>query len=95
LFAGPGDHLKHCFIEHTAVAFGVGQENQNEFKESCQPLKHQFIEFIEVAFCAGQVAGNEFAVPGDLLKHSFLDFNQVAFCSGQQPEMGSVCHASQ
>ena len=52
--------LKHRFLDRSQVAFWDGQETENEFKVTCEPLKHRFLDFTQVAFWAGQEEENLF-----------------------------------
>jgi len=45
------------------VAFSVGEEANNDFKETFENLNDRFFDFIEISFWAGQEEENEFAVP--------------------------------
>jgi len=63
--------LETSFFILTQVAFWVGQDAENEFKVTCEPLKHRFFDFTEVAFWVGQEEVNESPVIGDHLKHRF------------------------
>jgi len=42
-----------------------GEDAENEFKLTCEPLKQRFLDFTQVAFRAGQEEENVFPVPGD------------------------------
>ena len=46
----PFETFKHCFYDLTQVAFWDGQEAENEFKVTCEPLKHRFSTSIKLHF---------------------------------------------
>jgi len=50
--------LKHSFLDLSQVAFWDGQDAENEFNVTCEPLKHRFLDFTEVAFWDRQDEGN-------------------------------------
>jgi len=68
------------------LAFWEGQEAENEFKVTSEPLKHPFLDLTKYAFSAGQEDENEFQVPGDHLKHRFLDLTKDEFFVCQEAE---------
>ena len=68
------------------VPFWDGQEAQNEFKVTYEPLKHRNLDYTQVAFWAVKEEGNVFQVPGDYLIHSFLVLTKVEFWACQEAE---------
>ena len=59
----PGNDLKHRFLDLTQDEFWDGQEAENEFKVTWEPLKQRYLEFTQVAFLAGPEAENKLKVP--------------------------------
>ena len=78
--------MKHRFLDLRQVAFWDGQDAENEFKVTCEPLKHRFLFFTQVAFWAIQEEGNELQVSGDHLKRFFLDLIEVEFWACEEAE---------
>jgi len=68
--------LETSFFVLTQVAFWVGQEAENEFKVTCDPLKHRFFDFTQIAFSVGQEEVNESPVIGDYFKTSLSRHHQ-------------------
>jgi len=50
------DHLNRRFVDSNKVAFPVGKEVENDFKDTFVNLKQLFFDFIQNAFWAGQEA---------------------------------------
>ena len=67
--------LEHRFFDLTQVAFTVGQDAENEFKLTCEPLKHRFLDLNQVAFWDGPEFENEFKMPCAPLKHRILGWS--------------------
>ena len=51
---------RHRFLELTQVAFCFGQEAENEFKVTCDPLKQRFFDFTQVPYWGVQGEENDF-----------------------------------
>ena len=79
----PGDELKHRFLEVTQFVICYGEEAENDFKVTCEPLQYRFPDITQVAFWAVQEVENVFAVLCNHLNHRFLGLTQVAFLEGQ------------
>jgi len=58
---------KELRVPYEQVAFSDGQEAENNFKVTCDPLKLRFLDFNQVALRACQEEENELKVPGDHL----------------------------
>jgi len=72
--------LETSLFDFTQVAFWDGQESENEFKVTCEPLKHCFFDLTQVSYRASQEAENEFKVTCEHLKHRIL--GDVRGCQG-------------
>jgi len=60
-------------MELSQVAFWEGQEAEDEFKLTCEPLKHRFLDFTQVKFWACQEAENDFRKQFEHLNRRFID----------------------
>jgi len=56
--------MKHRFFDVNQVAFWDGQEPENLFKVTCEPMIHHFLDLTQVAFWVLQQEENDFQVPG-------------------------------
>ena len=73
------------------LAFWEGQEAENEFKVTSEPLKHPFLDLTKYAFSAGQEDENEFQVLRDPFKHPFSTSTISHFGLVKRKKTSSEC----